>query len=71
MHILIFCIVCAKNGKVKLIAKRARFGPGLAKMVGLWQKEKAVICAPSGFGVLSLCGADILGKSGYAPVQGH
>jgi hypothetical protein len=71
MHILIFCIVCAKNGKVKGIAKRARFGPGLAKMVGLWQKEKAVICAPSGFGVLSLCGADILGKSGYAPVQGH
>jgi uncharacterized Zn ribbon protein len=66
-----FCIVCAKNGKVKGIAKRARFGPSVAKIISLREKEKAVICAVSGFGVLSSCGADIVGKSGYAPVQGH
>jgi hypothetical protein len=66
-----FCIVCAKNGKVKGIAKRARFGPRLAKIITLRQKEKAAICAVSGFGVLSSCGADIVGKTGYAPVQGH
>jgi len=68
---LIIYIVRVKNGKVKLIAKRARFRPGLAKMIGLREKGKAAICAASGFGVLSSCGADIAGKSGYAPIQGH
>jgi hypothetical protein len=66
-----FCIVCAKNRKVKGIAKRTRFGPRVAKIISLRQKEKATICAVSGFGVLSSCGADIVGKTGYAPVQGH